>query len=397
MRIVIVDDQPLILAILREQLEAIDNAAEVATFTGGSEALAEIARAAPPVDFVFCDLNMPGMDGVQFVRHLAGGGFKGGLVLMSIEDRRILDAAASLARAHDLRLVAALQKPLRTADVRRLLSSVPASARAQGGPAISAESLRRALEGDQLVNHYQPKVHLADGSLAGVECLVRWQHPEQGLVYPDAFIALAEENDLIDDLTLVVLRTALRDMKAWMEMGLQTRVAVNLSMDSLAHVEFADRVAREVEEAGVPVSLITLEVTESRLMNNRVAALEVLTRLRLKRFELYIDDFGTGHSSLAQLRDIPFSGLKIDRNFVHGACRDPALSAIVGASLEMAKKLGMRSVAEGVEDQEDWQFLLASGCDLAQGYFIAKPFAAEALPGWSAARERRPGALGPRP
>jgi EAL domain-containing protein (putative c-di-GMP-specific phosphodiesterase class I) len=153
-------------------------------------------------------------------------------------------------------------------------------------------------------------------------------------------------------------------------------------MDNLVALDFADYVAHEVEKAGVPLASIVLEVTESRLMRDPLVPLDILTRLRLKHIGLSIDDFGTGHSSLAQLRDIPFDELKVDRGFVHGAGEYAPLRAIVEASLGMAQHLGMKTVAEGVEDQQDWDFLRGTGCDLAQGYFIAKPMAADAVLAW---------------
>ena len=160
------------------------------------------------------------------------------------------------------------------------------------------------------------------------------------------------------------------------------RVAVNVSMDNLADLDFADFVDGLAAAAGVSPKTVVLEVTESRFMNDLRAPLEILTRLRLRHFGLSIDDFGTGHSSLAQLRDIPFDELKVDKSFVHGAWADATLGAIYEASLGLAKQLNMSVVAEGVEDQADWDFLRRTGCPLAQGYFIAKPMPAADLPDW---------------
>lgn len=209
-------------------------------------------------------------------------------------------------------------------------------------------------------------------------------------MFPDQFIAMAEEHGLIDALTGVVLTGALRQARLWQDAGLSLHVAVNVSMDNLAALEFTDFVVREVGKAGVPLTSLVLEVTESRLMKDSLGPLDILARLRLKRIGLSIDDFGTGHSSLAQLRDIPFDELKVDRSFVHGAYRDASLRAIVEASLGMARQLGMKTVAEGVEEQADWDFLRAAGCDLAQGYFIAKPMPAADLAGWIADWDAHP-------
>lgn len=186
-----------------------------------------------------------------------------------------------------------------------------------------------------------------------------------------------------------VLIAALRQTRLWHDAGLKLRVAVNVSMHNLARLDFADFVIDQIVHFGVPAESLILEVTESRLMTDVLAPLDILTRLRLKRISLSIDDFGTGHSSLAQLREIPFDELKIDRSFVHGVALDKTRQAIFGASLGMARLLGMKTVAEGVEDRADWDFLRLQGCDLARGYFVAKPLAAEKLPAWMADWESR--------
>jgi EAL domain-containing protein (putative c-di-GMP-specific phosphodiesterase class I) len=232
------------------------------------------------------------------------------------------------------------------------------------------------------VNYYQPKVAVADGRVVGVETLVRWRHPVDGLVMPDQFIGVAEAHGLIDALTRVVLTEALAQTRVWRDAGRDLRVAVNLSMDNLKTLDFADFIGDQAAMQGVSPSHVVLEVTESRLMGDLRTPLDILTRLRLKRFRLSIDDFGTGHSSLSQLRDLPFHELKIDRSFVHRAWGNDTLSAIFNASLQLAHQLGMEVVAEGVEDRDDWNFLRRSGCDLAQGYFIGRPMPAAELPAW---------------
>lgn len=215
-----------------------------------------------------------------------------------------------------------------------------------------------------------------------MEALVRWHHPRDGLVFPDSFIALAEEHGLIDALTHRVLAMALQQARQWREAGLTLQMAVNISMDNLAALDFPDVVVQMAQESETALSSLVLEVTESRLMKDLRAPLDILTRLRLKRISLSIDDFGTGHSSLAQLRDIPFNELKLDRSFISGADKDPSLRAIVEATLAMAHQLGMKVVAEGVEDRADWDFLRALGCDVAQGYFIARPMLGHDIPLW---------------
>jgi EAL domain-containing protein (putative c-di-GMP-specific phosphodiesterase class I) len=253
----------------------------------------------------------------------------------------------------------------------------------------SASDVLAAISNGEFVNYYQPQVTAPTGQLVGVETLVRWHHPVDGLVFPDQFIGIAEEHGLINDLTAAVLAEAMSQLKAWRNAGLLLRVAINISMDNLASLEFPDFVASLAAEANVAPRNVILEVTESRLMKDPRATLEILTRLRLKRFSLSIDDFGTGHSSLSQLRDFPFDELKVDRGFVHGASQNETIRAIYLASMGLAKQLNMVSVAEGVEDRADWDFLRGTGCKLAQGYFIAKPMPAGALADWIKVWEKR--------
>ena len=384
MTILLLDDEPFILKLLTHQLAKL-GFHDVVSMERPHEALAMLERDPNGFATVLCDLQMPAMDGVEFVRHLVRLDYTGGLVLISGEDERILHTAERLAKAHNLQVLGALHKPAAPAQLREVLERSPVHAGAGRSPSrkrYGPDELRRAIAADELVNHYQPQVEVASGRVVGVETLVRWQHPQDGLVFPDQFIAIAEEHGVIDDLTRAVLTGALGQARQWADGGLNLHVSVNVSMDNLVTLDFADFVARKVEHAGLPTTSLVLEVTESRLMKDPLAPLDILTRLRLKHIGLSIDDFGTGHSSLAQLRDIPFDELKVDQGFVHGANLYAPLRAIVEASLGMAQHLGMKTVAEGVEERADWDFLRTTGCDLAQGYFIAKPMPAAELPGW---------------
>jgi EAL domain-containing protein (putative c-di-GMP-specific phosphodiesterase class I) len=298
--------------------------------------------------------------------------------------------AEKLVRAHKITVLGHLKKPVSIEELSALVAKWrPIVEGRYFAKTYKAEELRAAITNRELVNYYQPKVVVATGEVSGVETLVRWRHPEDGLVFPDQFIGLAEKSGLIDFLTHMVLIAALEQAKAWQEQGLYLRVAVNVSMENLSSVSFADFVADEADAAGVMAKDIVLEVTESRLMLDQRAPLEVLSRLRLKRFCLSIDDFGTGHSSLTQLRDIPFDELKIDSSFVHGAWRDQTSRAIYDASLGLGKQLGMKVVAEGVEDRFDWELVRSSGCDLAQGYFISHPLPAADVMSWIASWNER--------
>ena len=395
LRILVLDDEPFMLKLLNHMLDKLGFSL-VTTCDSGRGALEWIDHPSSQPDLILLDLNMPEMDGVEFMRHLVERRYVGSIILISGEDERMLQTAEKLVKAHKIPALGHLRKPVNPKELSALLEqwTPPCLLGSRAAKnAYGADEVRAAIVNGELVNYYQPKVDVVSGKVVGVESLVRWRHPQDGMVFPDQFIGVAEEYGLIDDLTRAVIGEAFAQAKIWQDNGLHLRVALNISMDNLATLEFADYVAAAASAAGIKPDGIVLEVTESRLMKDLSAPLEILTRLRLKRFSLSIDDFGTGHSSLSQLRDIPFDELKVDQGFVHGAASNDTLRAIYGASLGLAKQLGMKTVAEGVEDRADWDFLRRTGCHLAQGFFIAKPMPADEIPTWISAWEANIGNL----
>jgi diguanylate cyclase (GGDEF)-like protein len=249
-------------------------------------------------------------------------------------------------------------------------------------PAQNAESpqqltllaeLRRALDTDEIVPHYQPKIDTETGRVCGVEVLARWQHPQRGLVGPLDFIPLAEQGGLIDQLTHQVLAEALDQCRRWREEGLYLPVAVNVSARCLLNPDFADTVADLLLGSEVPADMLTLEITESAVIGNPAQALELLRQIRGLGVRLSIDDFGTGYSSMAYLQEMPINELKIDRCFVSRMNTEANNKAIVRAVLDLARNLGLQVVAEGVEDQETFDELNALGCHVSQGYLFSRP------------------------
>jgi diguanylate cyclase (GGDEF)-like protein/PAS domain S-box-containing protein len=243
--------------------------------------------------------------------------------------------------------------------------------------------LRRALEGDQLLLHYQPKVDLRKGSVIGAEALVRWRHPKRGLVPPAEFISLAEQGGLIKRLTRWVLGEAVDQCEAWKKQGTRLPVSVNLSARNLQDVQLLDEVPEMLARRKLEPDLLALEITETAVMADAPRAMETLRGLRASGVELAVDDFGTGYSSLVYLRKLPVSQLKIDRSFVIGmAAREMEDEIIVRSTTELGHHLGLQVVAEGVEDRPTFDRLTTLGCDAAQGYYMARPMTAADLGMW---------------
>jgi len=335
------------------------------------------------------DLHMPEMDGIEVMRRLAKMDDPPALILISGTDSGVLYAAEKLGRAHNLEIIASLAKPVDINQFQLLLERHAGSSNGHlkntfqdSDRALTAIELQHAIDQGQLVMHYQPQLDMDTGDLTGVEALVRWQHPELGLILPDSFIPLAEKSDLIGALTYYVIEQAVHHEQQWEKEGHVIPVSVNISADNITSLTLPEQMTELLSNSRLDPTRLTLEVTESALMGELVTSLDIFTRLRLKGIGLSIDDFGTGYSSLSQLHRVPFSELKIDRSFVGNIARDAEARAIVKTCIILGRELNMQIVAEGVEDQETWDILVSLNCTKAQGYFIAKPMPGEELIGW---------------
>jgi diguanylate cyclase (GGDEF)-like protein len=246
--------------------------------------------------------------------------------------------------------------------------------------------LRRALDHDELVLHFQPKVALSTGRVIGVEALVRWQHPERGLLGPGDFLGVAERTGLIAGVTRWVLDAAVRQCASWRRAGTEMPVAVNLAAANIVDATLPDAVAAILQRWELPGSLLECEISEDTVMGDPRRATDVLERLRDLGVRLSLDDFGTGHSSLSYLKRLPLDEVKIDRSFVIGMAEDPSDAAIVRSTIDLARHLGLAVVAEGVETSEVLDVLASLRCDVAQGFLLSRPLPAAELDGWLAAR-----------
>jgi len=242
--------------------------------------------------------------------------------------------------------------------------------------------LRNAIEGDQLVLCYQPVINLQTHRVNGVEALARWHHPKHGLLYPDEFIPLAEQTGLIRTLTLWVLKRATEQSREWSKTGIELRVAVNLSVRNLHDAHFPEQVANIIATGGVQLSRLRLEITETAIMSDPARALEILNHMGAMGVKISIDDFGTGYSSLSYLKQLPVDELKIDKSFVMGITEDDNDAVIVRSTIDLAHNIGLKVVAEGVENQTVYNLLSGLHCDAAQGFYMSEALTADELVKW---------------
>ena len=346
-------------------------------------------------DIILLDLNMPGIDGIEVMRTLYDKGCMPTYILVSGFDDRVLHSAKQFADAKNILVARKLSKPINTKKFIRYISQlhietrlqltntcVPHKKAASAPRKLSLEQLKVAIHENQLVLFYQPKLNITTNKVTGFEALVRLQHPELGLIFPDQFIAMAEQNNLISELTSEVFRLATEDYSRFRSAGINPGIAINISAQDLLDLSMPERFYELAKAKNIPPEAITIELTETAILKSVSDSLDILNRLRMKGFSLSIDDFGTGYSSLVQLYQAPFTELKIDQSFVMRMLDDDEALSIVKICILLAKELKLTSVAEGIESQEIWNKLEQLGCNLGQGYFISKPASIDACCEW---------------
>lgn len=393
--ILVVDDSALqrefAVGLLREI--GFENIQQAADGVGAVHVLELLAPNS--VDFMLTDLDMPGVDGVELLREVAKHRWAQYLIVMSAREVGILDAVEGMASEDaSIKLLCALPKPLSRKSLEQALQRADLSeaGRQRDGLdawTVSLDEIRQAMEKREFVPYYQPKVDIATGLLRSAEALARWKHPERGIVPPGKFIPVLENSELMWPFTLQMINMVLADLSGWLSKGLSISVAINLSAEALLDLTLADKLEKMVIDARIPPPRLILEVTETMVMKNLSACIGNLARMRLKGFSLSMDDYGIGYSSMQQLSRCPFTELKIDRSFVDGAAEHPNRRVILESSIQMGKRLGVTTIAEGVETEADWLLLKELGCEIGQGYFVGKPMPADELIGWIKSRKTR--------
>ena len=382
LNVLLIDDDPLILNLLSRFLNNL-GIRRIATAGNGSEGLVAVDTNDQLYDVILCDLNMPEMDGIHFLHRLADRNFTGGLAFLSGEDERMLETSFELANSLNLNCIGTISKPrLHQDTLLTILKKYgpPDTPHPKTRPSlISEEEFLNGLETGAVDLYYQPKVMIDSGKVSGVEALARWKQNHNGVLAPASFIPVAEATGKMNELTYIVYKKAMAQMSDWRKQGLELDISINVSVNTFTLPEFPAFLINTAHDHAVEYGKIILEITESEAMADAMKCLETLMQLRMKRFGLSIDDFGTGHSSLTKLKQIPFTELKIDQSFVINAEKNSSSRSILESTVDLARKFKMKIVAEGVETKEDWDLVKTMGCDYAQGYYCARPMPNNAL------------------
>jgi EAL domain-containing protein (putative c-di-GMP-specific phosphodiesterase class I)/FixJ family two-component response regulator len=396
LRFLVVDDDRDQRYLLVRTLSGMGTA-RIVEAPSGHDALAMLDRAGDAFDVVVTDLQMPGMDGMELVRRIGERKLQVAVILVSGLDDVLLTSAATMAQAYGVRVIGAIEKPATRAKFYSVLSHYHAEAPTAEteGDVVFAPTVQEVLGGissGQVEPFFQAVVELGSGKVIGAEALTRWRHPARGILGPEIFLPPLARAGYLDELSWIMLSMSAMEAGLWSQANLAMTVSVNVSATSLADPSYADAVTQIVTGHGLDPSGMILELTETEAILNIAAALENLTRLRIRGFGLAIDDYGVGYSSMQALSRMPFTEIKIDRSFVAAAAGDPKYRLMVEHTIAVAHQLGLKTVAEGVETRAEQDLLASLGCDRIQGFFVSRPVEGSVFLRWLLERRAR---LGP--
>ncbi|MCA0935813.1 EAL domain-containing response regulator [Vibrio alginolyticus] len=356
-------------------------ACQITTAEDGRRALELIAEHEKGFDILICDLEMPGLDGIELIQILGTQKSRSGLIIVSGHEKSLITAAKVMAQDEGLQVLGTMQKPIPEKRLKAIFrlhrmqknKEISLAVKRKREKLISVEEAQDAISNNRLVLHYQPKIDMQHLVLSGVEALVRLRSEDGTIIYPNRFISVMERNNLVDELSYEVIHQAIVQHSRWCAKGMNINISINISAVSFENEDFCQRVMTLIRKSGTSAQSLTFEVTETAVVKNLGRALAVLARLKLFGCKLSIDDYGTGYSSVKQLSNIPFDELKIDRSLIDGITRSRQLQIIFDSTLLMCNKLGLSVVAEGIEKKTDWDYLQRKGCHVCQGFFVSRP------------------------
>jgi EAL domain-containing protein (putative c-di-GMP-specific phosphodiesterase class I)/DNA-binding NarL/FixJ family response regulator len=379
LNILLVEDDSFQRGLIIEMIQSVGVLA-ISDVEDGVQAMEKIrGEKTKPVDIVICDLNMPKMDGLEFLRHLGQEKHNAAIIIVSALGYKLMAAAGTIAKLYGIKVLGTIEKPVTLAQLKTLLLTFERSenklelTQVSKTPSFTLEEILQGIRNKQFEPHFQPKIDLKSGQLVGAETLARWIHPKFGLIPSIAFIPQLEKSGNIDDLTILMLERTAAVSRLFQDKNLALILSVNLSLTSLSDVELADKFTKLVRSAGIEPKFIILEITVTAAMTEDARSLENISRLCLNGFQLSIDNYGTGFTNIQQLTRLAFSELKIDQGLVKEISSNKSSRIVVESTIDMAHKLQVKCVANGVETQKDWDALKSGGCDIAQGFFISKP------------------------
>jgi EAL domain-containing protein (putative c-di-GMP-specific phosphodiesterase class I)/AmiR/NasT family two-component response regulator len=390
-QVLVIDDHRFQRSVLARMLKAI-GIADVLEAEDGTAALALVRAHRDSLMLIVTDVDMPQMDGLELLRRLSDEAPQTPVAIHSALERALLKSIEVMAAAYGVDLIGVLEKPVTEETLGAVVALAlerTSTSKQLVGEADEAQ-LAAALTQHEFEPWFQPKVDLRSGRVSGAEVLVRWCRLHADPLPPDRFLNQVRELGMMRSLTLAVAARSAEYLGQVGERGKDFTLALNVCPTLLDDPEFGTSLARVISSAGATPEEMVLEITESAAARNQGAALENLARLRMRGFDLSIDDFGTGYSSLAKLVRTPFSEVKIDREFVARLTVDPAARTLVESIIAIARRLGLRTVAEGIETEAQHEVLLSLNCDLGQGYLFAKPMPAAEWLQWMRSRRGVP-------
>lgn len=382
MRMLVIDDEEDICDLIAEI--AGRRGMEVKTISRPEQVQALVADFSP--ELIMLDLMMPGTDGVELLRMLADVSKTTKICLMSGSDTRVLNSARRLGSAHGLEVIAALEKPLTVAALNDLFETILNEHKTGHGET----DLAAAINDGSMAIYLQPVIEMTTRRVKGAEALIRMVHPERGILTPDQFLQSIVDQGLMQSMTDMVIRESIRYAARWHQAGENMTLSINVTASTLLDLTLPDRIAELCKQCQLPPERLILEVTENEAMRDVTRTMDVLLRMRIRNIGVSIDDFGTGHSSLRELQRMPFSELKVDKGFVTDMVTSKDCEVIVNAIIDLGHNLGLKIIAEGVEDVRTWNMLSEKGCDFAQGFLMGKPMPADEFDRWLAQWRMQP-------